>query len=65
LPRNCLLKHLIEEKIGGRTDVKGRREKDVSRYWIKLCNKEDIGNWKRKHYIVSGVFIFKEATYHS
>jgi hypothetical protein len=32
LYKDCLLKHVIEEKIGGRID----KEEEVSSYWIAL-----------------------------
>jgi hypothetical protein len=32
LSRNCLLKHVIEGKIKGRIEVKGRRGRKVSSY---------------------------------
>jgi hypothetical protein len=37
LRRNCFLKHMIEGKLEGRTEIPGR--------W----GSEDTGNWKRKH----------------
>jgi hypothetical protein len=48
LSRKCLLKHVIEGKIGigiGRTGRQGRRR---SIYWLTLRKQEDSGIWKRK-----------------
>jgi hypothetical protein len=44
---NCLLKHVIEGKIGRRKD----EEEDVSSYWMTLKKWEGTGNWRRKHWI--------------
>jgi hypothetical protein len=65
LCRNCLLKHLIEEKIGGRTDVKGRRERRRKQVLDKL--KEKRGYWKLKEEALHTMWsiVFKEATDHS
>jgi hypothetical protein len=41
LRRNCLLQRVIEGKIKGGIEVKGRREEDVSSYWMTLRNGED------------------------
>jgi hypothetical protein len=43
LRRNCLLKHVIEEKLEGRMEMTGRREEDVSSYWMTLRKSEDTG----------------------
>jgi hypothetical protein len=40
LRKNCLLKHVIEEKIA----VTGRRRRRLSRYWMTLRKGEDTGN---------------------
>jgi len=48
-PRNCLLKHAIQGKIQERMEVKGRRGKNVSSYWITLRTTMDTGSRKRKH----------------
>jgi len=36
--RNCLLKHIIEGKVGRENE-----EGDVSSYWVKLRKREDNG----------------------
>jgi hypothetical protein len=40
LRRNWLLKHIIEGKVKGRED----EEEEVSKYWMNVKRKEDIGN---------------------
>ena len=63
LRRNCLLKHVVEGKIGGGikvTERQGRRRK-------QLCYnlKETTGcwNWKRKHYIaICGELTLQEVS---
>jgi hypothetical protein len=40
LRRSCLLKHVIEGKMEGRSDKK-EEEKDVSSYWMTLRKRED------------------------
>jgi hypothetical protein len=45
LHRNCLLKHVIEEKIGRTED----EEEDVSSYWITLRKRNETGTSKREH----------------
>jgi hypothetical protein len=44
LRRNCLLKHVIEEKLEGRIEMTGRQEDGVSSYWMTLRKREDTGN---------------------
>jgi hypothetical protein len=44
----CLLKHLIEEKIGGRIDVKGRRERRRKQLLDKLKEKRGYCELKEK-----------------
>jgi hypothetical protein len=46
LPRNCLLKHTIEEKIEGMIKVTGRRERKREELLDGL--KEKRGCWKLK-----------------
>jgi hypothetical protein len=41
---NCLLKHIIEGKVGGRIEVTGDEEKDVSSYWMTVREREDTVN---------------------
>jgi hypothetical protein len=43
LHRNCLLKHMIEEKIKGSIEVMGREEEDMSSYWMTSRKREDTG----------------------
>jgi len=45
LNKNCLLKQVIEEKIGRTED----EEKDVSIYWITLRKRKEPGTSKREH----------------
>jgi len=47
LRRNCLLKHVIEGKIGQKWREEDRE--DVRRYWMTSRNGEDTGKWRRKH----------------
>jgi len=42
LRRNCFLKHIIEEKIEGKTEITGDEAEDVSSYWVILRKREDI-----------------------
>jgi len=44
--RNCLLKHVSEEKIEGRTEVKGRRKITSKQLLDNL--QEERGSWKLK-----------------
>jgi hypothetical protein len=44
LRRNCLLKHVIEGKLEGRTEMTGSEEEDVSGYCMSLKKREDTGN---------------------
>jgi hypothetical protein len=46
LRRNCLLKHVIEEKIEGRIEVMGRRGRRRKQLLEDL--KEKRANWKLK-----------------
>jgi hypothetical protein len=48
LRRNCLLKHIIEGKIEGRTEVMGRRGIRRKKLLDDLTEREGPGNW-RKH----------------
>jgi hypothetical protein len=43
---NCLLKRVIKEKLEGRIEVKGRRGKDVSSYWITPKETRGYGKFK-------------------
>jgi hypothetical protein len=43
LSGNCLLKHVIEGKIEGRIEVKGRRERRCKQYWMMLKKVEGAG----------------------
>jgi len=45
LRKNCLLKHIIEEKTEGTRD----KEKDVGSYWMILRKRESTGNGKSQH----------------
>jgi len=47
LRRNCLLKHVIEGKIEGRIEVKGRRGRRYKQLLDDL--KEKRGDWKLKY----------------
>jgi hypothetical protein len=38
----------LKGKIEGRIEVRERRGKDVSSYWMMLRKEENIGNWKWK-----------------
>jgi len=38
LRRNCLLKHVIEQKIEGRIEVTGRRRRRGKQLWMTLRN---------------------------
>jgi len=40
---NCLVKHIIEGKKQGRTEVTGRQE-DIISYWMTLRKRKDTGN---------------------
>jgi len=51
LCRDCLLKHVVEGKIEGRTEVMGRRGGRRKRLLYKPKEKEDIVKRKRKQYI--------------
>ena len=42
--RNCLPKHVVEAKIEIRIEVRGRRRKDISSYWMTSSKREGIGN---------------------
>jgi hypothetical protein len=44
LRRNCLLKHVTEGKLEGRTEMMRRRGKGVSSYWMTIRKREDTGN---------------------
>jgi hypothetical protein len=44
LARNCLLKHVIEGKIEGRIEAKGRRVRRRKPLLYHLKEKEDTGN---------------------
>jgi hypothetical protein len=49
LCRNCLIKHIIEGKLGGGLEVKGRgerRRKQLLADWMTLRNREDTGKLK-------------------
>jgi hypothetical protein len=46
LRMKCLLKYVMKEKIERRKKVKGRREKDVSSYWIKTKETRGYGKFK-------------------
>ena len=48
LCRNCLLKHTIEGKKGGRKQVKEKRARNLISYWIGLRRTENNGSWKRR-----------------
>jgi len=49
--KNCLLRHVIEEKIKGRTKMKGRGGRRHKQLRMTLRKREDNGNLKRKQYI--------------
>jgi hypothetical protein len=42
LCRNCLLKHITEGKIEGKTEMTGDEAEDVSSYWKTLREREYI-----------------------
>jgi hypothetical protein len=42
LRRNCSLKHIIEGKIEGKTEMTGDEADDVSNYWMTLRKREVI-----------------------
>jgi hypothetical protein len=42
LRRNCLLKHITEEKIEEKIEMTGDEAEDVSSYWMTLRKREDI-----------------------
>jgi hypothetical protein len=44
---NCLPKHGVEGKIARRIEVMGRREEDVSSYWMTLRKKKRIQEIER------------------
>jgi hypothetical protein len=44
LRRNCILKHVMQGKIKGRSEVTGRRERRRKQLWMALRNREDTGN---------------------
>ena len=47
LRRNCFLKHVLNRRIEGT----GRRRSNVTSCCIILRNRDDMGNWRRKHSI--------------
>jgi hypothetical protein len=48
LRENCLLKHVIGEKIKGIIEVREDEEEDVRSYW--MASRKKTGYWKyRKH----------------
>ena len=49
LYRNCFLKHIIEGKIEGRLQMMGRRGRICKQLLDDFKEKEDTGNWKKKH----------------
>jgi hypothetical protein len=51
LRRNCLLKHVTEAKVVGRTEVTGRRGRRHKQLLYDLRKGQDTVNRKRKHYI--------------
>jgi hypothetical protein len=48
LRTNCLLQQVIEGKIKGGIEVKGREEEDVGSYWMTLRKGEDTLIGRRK-----------------
>jgi len=49
---NCLLEQCIQRNIDGRIEIWHEdEEEDVRSYWIILRKREDIGYWKRRHWI--------------
>jgi hypothetical protein len=44
LRRNCLLKHVFEGKLEGRTEMTGRRGRRRKQLLDELKEKEDTGN---------------------
>jgi hypothetical protein len=44
LRRNCLQKHVIEEKLEGRIEMTGRRGRGRKQYWMTLRKRQDIAN---------------------
>ena len=42
--RRCLLKHVIEGKLEGGIEVRGRQGGRLSSYWMTFKKREDTGN---------------------
>jgi len=62
LPRNCLLKRVIEGKTQERVKLTGRGERRRKQLPYDLNESEDIGNGKRKHKIsLSGKLALEDA----
>jgi len=52
LRMNCLLEQGIQRNLKGRIETWHEdEEEDVRSYWINLRKREDIGHWKRRHWI--------------
>jgi len=49
LHRNCLLKHVIQGKREGRLEVTRRQRRRHKKLLDDFNEKENTGNWKRKH----------------
>ena len=62
LRKNCLLEHVIEEKIAVSVEVTGRRGERRKQLLDNLGNREDAGNWKREHYVALYVKFILEKT---
>jgi len=51
LSKNCLLKHVIEGKVGGRTEVTGRRGRRFKQLLNDLKREQEDTGLKKKHYV--------------
>jgi len=64
LSKNCLLKHIIERKIGGGIEVTRRRGERHKQLLDTFRKREGTGNWKRKQYIALFVQLVLEKIIH-
>jgi hypothetical protein len=61
LHRNCVLKHINEEKIEGQM-WREDEEEEASRYYMTFRKLQNTGNWNRKHQIAQcGELAFKKS----
>jgi hypothetical protein len=49
LRRNCLLKHVIDGKVGRKIRNDGKLRKKTCRHWMTLRKLKVTGNWRTKH----------------